>query len=87
MLEMPAYELAGDTVVYSRTLSIGKSSDLLMRVAPSGKPATLVGKGALAEKDGQVLLHLEVFVVPHEMVGGEVQGGMCALPIRRFPRE
>src|SRR5437764_3801586 len=27
----------------------------------------------------------KVFVVPHEKVGGVVQGGMCALPIPAFP--
>jgi hypothetical protein len=27
----------------------------------------------------------KVFVVPHEEVGGQMQGGMCALPVRDFP--
>jgi len=27
----------------------------------------------------------KVYVVPHELVGGEWQGGMCALPIPQFP--
>jgi putative heme-binding domain-containing protein len=27
----------------------------------------------------------KVFVVPHEMVGGRMQGGMCALPLPPFP--
>jgi putative heme-binding domain-containing protein len=27
----------------------------------------------------------KVYVVPHEKVGGEVQGGMCALPLPPFP--
>ena len=27
----------------------------------------------------------KVFVVPHEIVGGRMQGGMCALPIPPFP--
>jgi hypothetical protein len=27
----------------------------------------------------------KVYVVPHEKVGGEVQGGMCALPMPQFP--
>ena len=27
----------------------------------------------------------KVYVVPHEKVGGQMQGGMCALPIPRFP--
>ena len=27
----------------------------------------------------------KVFVVPHEIVGGQMQGGMCALPIPPFP--
>ena len=27
----------------------------------------------------------KVFVVPHETVGGRMQGGMCALPIPQFP--
>ena len=27
----------------------------------------------------------KVFVVPHEVVGGQMQGGECALPIPRFP--
>jgi putative heme-binding domain-containing protein len=27
----------------------------------------------------------KVFVVPHEMVGGKLQGGMCELPIPAFP--
>jgi putative heme-binding domain-containing protein len=27
----------------------------------------------------------KVYVVPHEVVGGQAQGGMCALPIANFP--
>ena len=27
----------------------------------------------------------KIFVVPHEVVGGQMQGGECALPIPRFP--
>src|SRR5207249_5169343 len=27
----------------------------------------------------------KVHIVPHEKVGGEVQGGMCALPLPQFP--
>jgi putative heme-binding domain-containing protein len=27
----------------------------------------------------------KIFVVPHEIVGGQMQGGECALPIPRFP--
>src|SRR5204863_7803082 len=27
----------------------------------------------------------KVFIVPHEMVDGQVQGGLCALPLRPFP--
>jgi hypothetical protein len=27
----------------------------------------------------------KVYVVPHEKIGGEVQGGMCALPLPQFP--
>ncbi len=27
----------------------------------------------------------KVYVVPHELIGGEWQGGMCALPIPQFP--
>ncbi len=27
----------------------------------------------------------KVYVVPHEKIGGEVQGGMCALPMPQFP--
>ena len=27
----------------------------------------------------------KVFIVPHENVGGQMQGGMCALPIEDFP--
>ncbi len=27
----------------------------------------------------------QIFVVPHESVDGQVQGGMCALPIKKFP--
>src|SRR5205807_3138767 len=27
----------------------------------------------------------KIFVVPHEKVGGQVQGGMCELPLPAFP--
>lgn len=49
ILESPAYETMPDgTVVYTRTLNVGKSSrDLLMRVAPRGIAATVVGNGQL----------------------------------------
>ena len=29
--------------------------------------------------------HGKIYVVPHEMVNGQAQGGMCALPLPPFP--
>jgi glucose/arabinose dehydrogenase len=67
ILEMPTYELAsGETVVYARTLNIGKSPrDLLMRVAPTGTAVALVGdQGALDEKDGYTILRIPASATP-----------------------
>src|SRR5205814_2082626 len=42
VLELPGYEHRGETVAFSRTLNVSKSSrDLLMRVAPGAIPVAL----------------------------------------------
>lgn len=66
VLEMPGYELAGDKVIYSRTLNVGRSADdLLLRVSPSGTKAALVGdKATLAERDGYWLLRIPAAATP-----------------------
>src|SRR5262249_9004626 len=67
VLEMPAYELASDeTVVYTRTLNIGKSPrELLMRVAPTGTAVALVGgQRTLDEKDGYTMLRIPAAAAP-----------------------
>ncbi len=66
ILESPAYETTTDgKVIYTRTLNIGKSErDLVMRVAPVGIGAAVVGKGTLAERDGFTLLRIPAAVTP-----------------------
>ncbi len=67
VLEMPAYELArGDAVVFTRTLSVGRSPrDLLMRVAPRGTAVALVGgRASLEEKDGYTVLRIPAAATP-----------------------
>jgi putative heme-binding domain-containing protein len=67
VLEMPAFELAaGNQVVYTRTLNVGKSSrDLLMRVAPRGTAVALVGnRAALGEGEGYTLLRIPARATP-----------------------
>lgn len=67
VLEMPAYELApGKTVVYTRTLNVGKSPrELVMRVAPSGTSVAVIGNGGtLEDKDGATLLRIPAAATP-----------------------
>jgi len=67
ILEMPAYELAaGEKVVCTRTLNVGKSPyDLLMRVGPAGTTVGLIGDRAeLDEKDGFTLLRIPAAATP-----------------------
>lgn len=47
VLELPGCERSGETIAFTRTLNIGKSSrDLTLRVAPNSTRVTLVGKTA-----------------------------------------
>src|SRR5207245_3544942 len=73
VLEMPAYELlaagkeAGESVVFTRTLNIGRSTqDLLLRVAPLRTSVAVVSAGNvdLAEKNGYTLLQIPAAATP-----------------------
>jgi hypothetical protein len=45
ILEEAGYEISGNVALFSRTLSIGKSThDLLTRISPESAPAALVGQ-------------------------------------------
>jgi len=47
VLESPGCEIKGESLAFTRTLNVGKSShDLLMRIAPAGTAVALVGTNA-----------------------------------------
>jgi len=66
VLETPAFELAGDQVVYTRSLNVGKSArDLLLRVAPTGTTVGVGGdKAKLEERDGFTVLRIPADATP-----------------------
>jgi glucose/arabinose dehydrogenase len=63
------------------TNAFDRSPAQLVR-AESGNPAWAPLRGSLLSLSYG---NGKVFVVPHEVVGGRMQGGMCALPLPAFP--
>lgn len=67
ILELPGYERSGETIAFSRSLNIGKSSrDLLLRVAPERIPVALVGQSpaTLTQTNGFNLLAIPAAATP-----------------------
>jgi len=67
VFELPGYERSGETIAFSRTLNIGKSSrDLVMRIAPEATPVSLVGTSAasLVTTNGFRLLRVPASATP-----------------------